>query len=77
MKRLQDQKPDVLAESDDEEEVPKKKSKKMKYNVEDTYLDDSGMYYKSESSGSEAEDDEIDSDVEGLGEFARFSFHLY
>lgn len=65
--KLSNQKPDVLAESDDENE-PIKKPKKLKYSVEDTYLDDSGQYYKSDSSKSDEEEEkELPSDVEGLG----------
>lgn len=43
MKRLADQNPDVMAESDDEEE-PGRKPKKLKYDTEKSQLDDSGLY---------------------------------
>lgn len=67
LKTISDQTPDVVAESDDDEEqaiMPKK----MKYDKEDGHLDSSGLYYKDESSdldSSEAE--ESDSDKSGLG----------
>lgn len=45
LKKLADQKPDIMAESDDEEE-PGRKPKKMKYDTEKSQLDDSGLYVK-------------------------------
>lgn len=45
MKRLADQRPDIMAESDDEEESGRK-PKKMKYDTEKSQLDDSGLYAK-------------------------------
>ncbi|KAK7573880.1 hypothetical protein V9T40_011071 [Parthenolecanium corni] len=66
LKKLADQKPDIMAESDDEEE-PGRKPKKMKYDTEKSQLDDSGLFYRSDESEPEGSDDDIDSEVEGLG----------
>ncbi|XP_065210276.1 pre-rRNA 2'-O-ribose RNA methyltransferase FTSJ3 [Planococcus citri] len=65
---ISDQRPDIMAESDDEEnQIPVKKSKKVSYDAEKSYLDETGTYYRTAESESEGEDEEIDSDVEGLG----------
>lgn len=43
--KITDQRPDVVAESDDEEpQVPVKKSKKVSYDAEKSYLDETGTY---------------------------------
>lgn len=60
-----DQEPDIIESEDSDVEV---KPKKMKYNPDSTYLDKSGMFYRSDESASEQESsDEVDSDTEGLG----------
>lgn len=66
LKTVSDQTPDVLAESEDEEEtyLPKK----VRYEKEDSHLDSSGLYYKSDDSEPENSDsDESESDQSGLG----------
>lgn len=66
LKTVTDQTPDVLAESEDEEEtiLPKK----VRYEKESGHLDSSGLYYKSDESNPEdSDDDESVSDKSGLG----------
>lgn len=68
MANVVDQKPDVVAESEDEDETPRPKF--QKYNKEDSHLDSSGLYYKDSDSEVEMEtDEEEDNDKirEGLG----------
>lgn len=65
--KITDQSPEIVAESDDEEEnVPKKKYEK--YSKGEGHLDSSGLYYKDSDSELEIEsDDEDDKIIEGLG----------
>ena len=66
LKTVTDQTPDVVAESDEEEEpiLPKK----VRYEKESGHLDSSGLYYKSDESNFEdSDDDESVSDKSGLG----------
>ncbi|XP_060839397.1 pre-rRNA 2'-O-ribose RNA methyltransferase FTSJ3 [Rhopalosiphum padi] len=60
-----DQEPDIVESEDSDVEI---KPKKVKYDPNNTYLDKSGMFYRSDESASEQESsDEVDSDTEGLG----------
>ncbi|XP_025404796.1 pre-rRNA processing protein FTSJ3 [Sipha flava] len=60
-----DQEPDVVESEDSDIEI---KPKKVKYDPDNTYLDKSGMFYRSDESASEQDSsDEVDSDTEGLG----------
>ncbi|XP_050436886.1 pre-rRNA 2'-O-ribose RNA methyltransferase FTSJ3 [Adelges cooleyi] len=60
-----DQEPDIVESEDSDAEI---KPKKTKYDPSATYLDKSGMFYRSEESESEQESsDDVDSDTEGLG----------
>lgn len=67
LKSVSDQTPDILAESEDDEEestIPKR----VKYDKETGHLDSSGLYYKDESSDPDDSDSEAsDSDKSGLG----------
>ncbi|XP_051176826.1 pre-rRNA 2'-O-ribose RNA methyltransferase FTSJ3 [Leptopilina boulardi] len=68
LKSVSDQTPDVLAESEDDDDEPSAMSKKIKYDKEEGHLDSSGLYYKDESSDPDNSDaDESDSDKSGLG----------
>lgn len=63
-----EQSPDVVAESDSEEEVPV--SKKVRYEKEAGHLDSKGLYYKDEDSELEFSEDDGDDDESvksGLG----------
>ncbi|XP_050533670.1 pre-rRNA 2'-O-ribose RNA methyltransferase FTSJ3 [Daktulosphaira vitifoliae] len=60
-----DQEPDMVYSEDSDIEI---KPKKAKYDPSNTYLDKSGMFYRSDESELEHESsDDIDSDTEGLG----------
>lgn len=68
LEKMTDQSPDVLAESDHEEdEKPKKKY--QRYSKDDSHLDSSGLYYKDSDSELEMESEEDDDEEigEGLG----------
>lgn len=68
LEKMTDQSPDILAESDnDEDEKPKQKY--QRYSKEDSHLDSSGLYYKDSDSELEMESGEDDDDEigEGLG----------
>lgn len=67
LKKVTDQSPDVLAESDHEDETPKPKY--QRYSKEDTHLDSSGLFYKDSDSELEMESEEDgDNEIgEGLG----------
>lgn len=71
LSRVTDQNPDVVADSDDDSDDEKKPlPNKTKYEKEDdTYLDSSGRYYKSQDDPSDnsESDEESDSDKSGLG----------
>ncbi|KPJ06116.1 Putative rRNA methyltransferase 3 [Papilio machaon] len=61
LEQLVDQQPDVLAEgSDDSDSELKSKPKYMKYDVEASKLDSSGLYYKDSDSDLEMESDSED-----------------
>lgn len=60
-----DQAPDVVAESDNEEETPKPKY--QRYEKDGSRLASSGLYYKDSDSELEMESDEEDEVKEGLG----------
>jgi len=60
-----DQEPDIIESDDSDVEI---KPKKVKYDPSNSYLDKSGMFYRSDESASEQDQsDEVDSDTEGLG----------
>lgn len=63
MNRIVEQSPDFVADSDDENALPKQKY--LKYNKEEQHLDSSGLYYKDSDSELEMESDS-DSD-ENMG----------
>ncbi|XP_060529212.1 pre-rRNA 2'-O-ribose RNA methyltransferase FTSJ3 [Cylas formicarius] len=66
MKRVMEQAPDVVAESDDENEIPK--GKYVRYDKDDTHLDSSGLYYKDSDSELEMESDyESDDSFQSTG----------
>ena len=70
MRKITDQTPDVLAESEneDDDEVPKKKY--ARYSKDDTHLDKSGLFYNDSDSEIEMESDDDDAGKEipeGLG----------
>lgn len=67
LEKVTDQAPDVLAESDNEDDgLPKPKY--QKYSKDDTHLDSSGLYYKDSDSELEMESEEDDEEIgEGLG----------
>ncbi|VEN60775.1 unnamed protein product [Callosobruchus maculatus] len=69
MKKVIDQTPDVLAESDDDSDYEKKPLPKYaKYEKGEGHLDSSGMYYKDSDSEIEMEtEEESDIEKEGLG----------
>ncbi|CAK1551997.1 unnamed protein product [Leptosia nina] len=63
-----DQAPDLVAEESDSDDEGKVKQKYMKYDVEDSKLDSSGLYYKDSDSELEMEtDSENEEDKESLG----------
>lgn len=67
LQKVTDQSPDVLAESDHEEdEAPKPKY--QRYSKDESHLDSSGLYYKDSDSELEMESEEEEDDFgEGLG----------
>ncbi|KAK6637895.1 hypothetical protein RUM44_008317 [Polyplax serrata] len=66
LNQVLEQKPDILAESESEEELPQ--PKKVKYNKEETVLDNSGKFYREEGNESESEEEESSiGSNEGLG----------
>lgn len=71
MSKIIDQAPDVLAESEDEDDDDIKMKKKFeRFNVDDSRLDSSGLYYKDTDSELEMESDDGDGEEtfkEGLG----------
>lgn len=66
MKKIIDQTPDTVAESDEEEEI---KSKYLRYTKDEQHLSSSGLYYKDSDSELEMESEsEDEADIkEGLG----------
>nr|CAI5824017.1 unnamed protein product [Callosobruchus analis] len=68
MKKVVDQTPDVLAESDDSDYEKKPLPRYAKYEKGEGHLDSSGMYYKDSDSELEMEsEEESDLEKEGLG----------
>ncbi|KAJ8969691.1 hypothetical protein NQ317_014237 [Molorchus minor] len=67
MKKVIDQTPDTIAESDVDSDDDKIKSKYMKYDKDSGHLDTSGSYYKDSDSELEMESDEDEEITEGLG----------
>ncbi|XP_018561948.1 pre-rRNA processing protein FTSJ3 [Anoplophora glabripennis] len=68
MKRVIDQTPDTVAESDDEFDEEKRVPKFTKYEKGEGHLDSSGTYYKDSDSELELESDEGEEEItEGLG----------
>ncbi|XP_044754113.1 pre-rRNA 2'-O-ribose RNA methyltransferase FTSJ3 [Coccinella septempunctata] len=69
MKKVMDQTPDVLAESDADSENEAQKSKYVRYSKDDSHISSSGTYYKDSDSELEMEDSEDDEDKveDGLG----------
>lgn len=68
MKKIINQTPDILAESDDELDDRKKAPKYTKYEIGKGHLDSSGTYYKESESELEMESDEDEESIkEGLG----------
>lgn len=68
MKKVVDQTPDTVAESDDELDEQKRISKFMRYEKGEGHLDSSGTYYKDSESELEMESDEDEEEIkEGLG----------
>lgn len=66
LQKVTDQSPDVLVESDQEDEIPKPKY--QRYSKDDTHLDSSGLFYKDSDSELEMESEEEEEEVgEGLG----------
>ncbi|XP_026757923.2 pre-rRNA 2'-O-ribose RNA methyltransferase FTSJ3 [Galleria mellonella] len=68
LSRIVDQQPDIVAEASEEsDDEPKIKAKYMKYDVESSKLDSSGLYYKDSDSELEMESDsESEKDKESL-----------
>ncbi|KAM3963035.1 pre-rRNA 2'-O-ribose RNA methyltransferase FTSJ3 [Aphomia sociella] len=66
--KIIDQQPDIVAEaSEDSDDEPKIKAKYMKYDVESSKLDSSGLYYKDSDSDLEMESDsETEKDKDSL-----------
>ncbi|XP_022114377.2 pre-rRNA 2'-O-ribose RNA methyltransferase FTSJ3 [Pieris rapae] len=62
-----DQAPDIVAEASDSDDEGKVKQKYMKYDVEDTRLDSSGLFYKDSDSELEMESDSDNEDKQSLG----------
>lgn len=63
-----DQPPDIVAEASDSDDEGKVKQKYMKYDVEDSKLDSSGIFYKDSDSELEMESDsENEEDKVSLG----------
>ncbi|XP_076647940.1 pre-rRNA 2'-O-ribose RNA methyltransferase FTSJ3 [Halictus rubicundus] len=71
LEEITNQQPDLVAESDADSDDEKRKPKTVKYNKDEGHLDSSGLYYKTDGSGSEnssdASDDDSDSEKSGLG----------
>ncbi|CAF4771484.1 unnamed protein product [Pieris macdunnoughi] len=62
-----DQAPDIVAEASDSDDEGKVKQKYMKYDVEDSKLDSSGLFYKDSDSELEMESDSDHEDKQSLG----------
>lgn len=68
MKKVMDQTPDTVAESDDESDGLKRVPKFMRYEKGEGHLDSSGTYYKDSDSELEMETDNDEEEIkEGLG----------
>lgn len=65
LKKVTDQSPDIVAESEDETEV--KKSKVVRYEKDSDHLDSQGLYYKDSDSELEFSEDDSESEKSGLG----------
>ena len=65
LRQVTDQSPDILAESDEEEEPDK--PKKIRYEKDSGYLASDGLYYKDEESELEFSEDDNESEKSGLG----------
>lgn len=67
LQKVTDQAPDILAESDNEDD-DKPKPKYTRYSTEDSHLDSSGLFYKDSDSELEMESEADDEEIgEGLG----------
>lgn len=66
LEKVTDQSPDILAESDNEDDK-QSKSKYQRYSKDDTHLDSSGLFYKDSDSELEMESEEDEEIGEGLG----------
>ena len=69
MNRIAEQRPELVAESESEDETRKVTKKRERYVKGEGHLDSSGLYYKDSESELEMESDEEIRNEEGLGKY--------
>lgn len=74
-----DQQPDIVLEKEDSDDELKKKAKFVKYDIEESKLDSSGLFYKDSDSELEMEsdsDDEKEKETLGIRIIIIFTYSL-